>query len=322
MSDDLPRIVGLNGVARAGKDTVAEILVRDFGYEIVSFSDLLNRCLVALNPIVVPGTGARYATLEKLLGYEVAKEIPEVRALLQRMGTEVGRNLIDDDLWVKALFGSLDERGRYAIVNVRFPNEAEGTLDAGGVVWRVERPGYEAAQGHSSDTALDDWFGFEHVIANDGTLEDLRDKVTEIMASYAIQAAAQRERAPVSPIRDSWTSLGWLAEDADLPEGTKFKIRWDEPATLTIKALETSLETIALACGAKVADLLKPAPPLPTPPFGSGASLIPEAARFGTFDLDDVTPYMRAMQDAVNKMVRMAAIPVWVVDIDGTVSRE
>jgi hypothetical protein len=188
-----PSIIGLNGVARSGKDTVAGILHDLYGYEIITdedgasgFSVMLNKALRALDPVVTlerVATGefsqARYADILNAMGYEAAKEIPEVRRLLQAMGTEVGRNLLGADIWVDALFKNLP-REKVAITNVRFPNEYEAVKSRGGVVWRVDRPGFEAANGHISDTALDG-YSFDAHIYNEGTIRDLATKVMRLL---------------------------------------------------------------------------------------------------------------------------------------------
>jgi hypothetical protein len=200
-----PPIIGLNGVARAGKDTVGGILHDLYGYEIKSFSDILNQALIALNPIVVvpwevdvPGLIVaghepytdlyiRYADLAEQVGYEAAKEVPEVRALLQRMGTEVGRDLLGADIWVDALFKRIEPRQKIAIVNVRFPNEYRAVRNMGGEVWRVDRPGYDPAQGHLSDRALEG-YDFDAVILNDGSIRDLANKVMNRMDNPTVRA--------------------------------------------------------------------------------------------------------------------------------------
>lgn len=184
-----PQIIGLNGVARSGKDTLAEILRSLYGYQTASFSDMLNKALIALNPVVLLRPESedqmsehgwtRYATLIEAVGYERAKEVPEVRSLLQRMGTEVGRNLLGQDIWVDALFKNLLGE-KVAITNVRFPNEYDAVKSRGGVVWRVDRPGFEPANDHISDRALDD-YSFDARIYNDGSVRDLADKVMRLM---------------------------------------------------------------------------------------------------------------------------------------------
>lgn len=215
-----PPIIGLNGVARAGKDTVAQILHDLYGYEIFSFSETLNDALVVLNPIVkipweqdVPGLVVvgtrpgdplfiRYADLVNEVGYETAKEIPEVRRLLQTMGTEVGREMFGEDVWVDALFKKIGNR--FAVItNVRFPNEADEVWMRGGVVWKVSRPGYKPALGHLSDTALDA-YRKDALLRNDGTIRDLALQVVQLLSGTV-------ENAPGFTPPVDWMNTGGRA---------------------------------------------------------------------------------------------------------------
>ena len=77
----------------------------------------------------------------------------------------------------------------WIITDVRFPNEAKAIKDRGGVVIRVNRPlerlgnsklpklRHTSITQHPSETALDDYDDFDYVIENDGTVQDLIDKV-------------------------------------------------------------------------------------------------------------------------------------------------
>ena len=199
MSGDLPRIIGLNGVARAGKDTVADILVDLYGYRKASFSDILNKALYTLDRAVGKEAGVyvkregedtrylRYADLVDDLGYEGAKEHTGVRKLLQAMGTEVGRDLLGKNIWVDALFNNLDG-GPVVITNVRFPNEAAAVWLRNGVVWEVTRSGYTPALGHISDTALDA-IKKDAYISNNGTKTDLANRVIDLLFKYSKEHA-------------------------------------------------------------------------------------------------------------------------------------
>ena len=69
----------------------------------------------------------------------------------------------------------------WIITDVRFPNEYDAVKAKGGLILRVNRPGYgtsmlDLATAHPSETALDG-HDFDHVIENDGNLEDLKKKV-------------------------------------------------------------------------------------------------------------------------------------------------
>ena len=97
--------------------------------------------------------------------------------VLQRLGTGV-RAAIDQEFWVKALFNTYSDN--IIIADVRFPNEVEAVKERGGIVFRIERPGAGAGN-HISETALDDYHGFDYIIDNVGTLEDLFNQVKFIV---------------------------------------------------------------------------------------------------------------------------------------------
>lgn len=177
-------VVGLAGYAGAGKDTVGAILIEKYGFERISFADPLRNAVATLNPIVgfedVPGTRGEFSTrlvryneaLDRI-GYTEAKvRYPEVREILQRMGTDVGREQIDPDLWVNLAMKSMDPTKRYVITDMRFPNEAAAVSNAGGLLVRVRRDGYGPVNDHPSETAIDD-VAYDLYIDNNGTLDDL-----------------------------------------------------------------------------------------------------------------------------------------------------
>ena len=176
-------LIGLSGYAQSGKDTAADYLVREGGFGKAAFADLLRSAVEALDPIVAFEPTRRYNDVVSVHGYDEAKALyPEVRRVLQRMGTEVGRNLLGSDIWVKNTINRLSLRSDYMhwiITDVRFPNEYNAILynrGEGGFVVRIERPGVEAINDHPSEHMLDE-FVFDHTIMNDGTPEELGEKL-------------------------------------------------------------------------------------------------------------------------------------------------
>lgn len=82
--------------------------------------------------------------------------------LLQLVGTEIGRERIDPDLWMKLSerrIRELQARGvPWVVTDVRFENELEMVRRLGGVVLRVEAPALTPGtrdHAHPSETALD-----------------------------------------------------------------------------------------------------------------------------------------------------------------------
>jgi hypothetical protein len=191
-------IIGLSGYARSGKDSVADILVEEFGYIRVAFADKLREALYALNPIVSIGVYedfhwdySKNVYVQDVIdeygwdGVKGTEYADEIRRLLQRMGTEAGRNLLGNDIWVDAAFFELTEDKNYVFTDCRFSNEALRVRQYQGKVWRVTRPGVEPANDHISEIGLDNW-PFDAIVLNDRSLEDLKKKV------IALEAVARR----------------------------------------------------------------------------------------------------------------------------------
>lgn len=167
-------VIGLAGYMRSGKSTAAAHLVDVHGFVPVNFADALREALAVLDPIVNPW-GTRYSTVFDRYGYDEAKSAyPEVRRLLQVLGTEVGRNILGADVWVHAWRRRVVALGSASVVaaDVRFPNEARAIRDAGGEVWWIDRPGC-GPSGHASECSIgpDDCDG---VVVNVGDVDDLR----------------------------------------------------------------------------------------------------------------------------------------------------
>ena len=169
-----PRItvIGLSGWARSGKDTVADYLVSNHGYTKFSFATPMREALYKLNPKItineVQSTPIRIGV--DVYDWEGLKErSPDVRGLLQRFGTEVGREMFGEDFWVNYALDSIPDGAKAVIADVRYPNEAEAIKKLNGEVVRIYRNGVEAANSHPSETAMND-YEFDVVIKNAGDL--------------------------------------------------------------------------------------------------------------------------------------------------------
>lgn len=212
-------IIGLSGYARSGKDEAANILVNEYGFTRVAFADKLREVLYALNPVVAftetetialveepiaPGpVKVKFGAAPKTIyvqevidtyGWHSYKESPygpEVRRLLQRLGTESGRQTLWDSIWIDAAFAGLAEDAKVVVTDCRFPNEAQAVRERGGSLWRVNRAGVGPAVGkdgtiHPSETSLDTHH-FDVVLFNDSSLETYQDNVRRAYESRANQ---------------------------------------------------------------------------------------------------------------------------------------
>lgn len=185
-------IIGLSGYAQSGKDTLAKFLIEDYGFTRFAFADALRDTVYALNPVVRfearvsydddPGEQmVRVQDIVDTVGWEQAKTSqPEIRRLLQAMGTEAGRKILGESIWVDTVFRQVQERGldKVVITDCRFPNEAEAVKAQGGFVVRINRPGVRPVNNHPSEVSLDEW-GFDYVVPNNDGLEELHS-----MAKY------------------------------------------------------------------------------------------------------------------------------------------
>jgi hypothetical protein len=189
-------LIGLSGVGGAGKDEVAKVLVAEYGFKQLALATKMKEAALALDPIIdfdVDGHPLRLSDLINEFGPEEAKKHPEVRRTYQRMGTEVGRNTLDEQLWIKLVFALVRDRradSDIVISDVRFVNEAR-YIGARGHVWRITRPGAglegEAAEHISEWELSDDTEGlYDYFLHNDGTLGDLKEKV-----AFALKACGR-----------------------------------------------------------------------------------------------------------------------------------
>lgn len=182
------QIIGLSGYARSGKDEAAKVLVEEFGFTRVAFADKLRDFLYALNPLIIAekmehgGTFPVFSHVQTIIdlygwdGYKETEYGAEVRRLLQRLGTEAGRETMWDSIWIDAAFAGVPEDAKVVVTDCRFPNEAEAIEKRGGRLWRVTRAGVGPANSHPSETSLDT-YPFDVVLFNDGSLEDYHSQI-------------------------------------------------------------------------------------------------------------------------------------------------
>jgi hypothetical protein len=166
------RLLAVCGVARSGKDTAAQALA---DYTPLAFADGVREALLALDPMC--DVASTVSEDVGHVGWELAKGDPEIRRLLQRMGTEAGRNIHGEDCWIRLAerkIAAID--GNVVITDCRFENEAAAVRSWGGLVVRIDRPGTTACNEHASER-LD--FAADATITNDGTIADLHAKVRD-----------------------------------------------------------------------------------------------------------------------------------------------
>jgi hypothetical protein len=176
-------LVGICGKAGAGKDTIADHLIKEYGFERISLADPIKRLVkdvFVLDNDTVYDRIKREEPLDQWNGWSVRK-------LLQFIGTELFREKIDDEIWVKSLWFRIqnNKEKNFVISDVRFKNELDffNNMASKGEFMsiKVVRDGHDGSvgiKGHASEAYdLDAQF----IVTNNGTFRDLYKQVDEIL---------------------------------------------------------------------------------------------------------------------------------------------
>lgn len=179
-------IIGLMGYAQSGKDTVAKILVQEYGFKRIAFADKIRELLYEMDAPVPVGVGFEKHVVGlqnyvDIYGWEVAKQEPVVRSMLQNLGVGA-RTVFNENFWVSEALSEVAPQDKVVVSDVRFLNEVTWIKDFGGHVWRVTRPGVGAVNMHVSETELAN-YKEDVSLVNEGTLEELESLVKSTMES-------------------------------------------------------------------------------------------------------------------------------------------
>ncbi len=189
-----PQLVAFHGKIRHGKSAGADYLISQHGFERVSFADPLKAMLMTL------GVTRSQLYDQKQKEQPCAKlggKTP--RWAMQSLGTEWGRKMIYQDIWVdtakRKMAEAMSHGARLVIDDLRFDNEAEAVRDLGGVVVSVLRPSlvvqvplwrrvWNRFFQHASERGISEHLIDVH-LSNDGALDDFYEKVEAIITRPA-----------------------------------------------------------------------------------------------------------------------------------------
>ena len=211
-------IIAIGGKIASGKNTVCDI-IQDLckkhngpNFEQKAFAGKLKTTASLLTGIPVEKFEDQefkktYLSEEwDFADSDAPDNIMTIRMFLQKLGTDAMRDNLHENVWVNALFAdykptesnwndSLLKHKKenmfypnWILTDMRFPNEMEAVKERGGITIRVQRfkqiseniRVHGTGVPHPSETALDD-AKFDYEIINDGTIEDLIEKVREIL---------------------------------------------------------------------------------------------------------------------------------------------
>lgn len=187
-------IVGVMGRKNAGKDTAATPLLR-YAYTQVNFADPVREMLLAIDPLIVcelfSPAPVRLSLLVAKRGWLYAKnQSQEVRELLQRTGTEGGRMILGERVWVdewERRVGRLAPNVRVIATDVRFPNEAATIRERGGIIVKIDNPRLADNDNHESEQVMATIHP-DAVVVNDRDVCDLQAEFVHVVGEL------QRER--------------------------------------------------------------------------------------------------------------------------------
>ena len=173
-------IIGLMGHQGVGKNFIADLLLKNLPIKntiIIAFADHFKvDCICKHN-----------CDYNKIFG---EKDF-ETRRLLQKVGTEEGRNKFGKNIWINVVetwIKLLNERGveRFIISDVRFVNEADWVKKINGILIKIDAPKrfkkrleketnnnkelINQIKNHKSEIMIDEYKEYDILIKND--LED------------------------------------------------------------------------------------------------------------------------------------------------------
>ncbi len=177
--------IAISGKMGTGKDYIINNIFKPYIEDelkktclIISFADMIKINLMVHHN----------KSLEELYQDKFSHKTPEIRQLLQEEGTEKGRNIYGDDIWIKYLYNwGLLHKSRgidfILIPDLRFKNEYNFLNNLGAIIFRINAPKrneirlrkessndeeYQKIKNHISEIDLDS-IEFENIINNDIT---------------------------------------------------------------------------------------------------------------------------------------------------------
>ena len=173
-------LIGFCGIPDCGKSTAARHLHETRGFAWVNISHPIKAMLRGL----YEWCGLESAEIERRIDGDL-KNIPDPllngktpRYAMQTLGYE-WRNLIHTELFADRWGDRVMTFDNVASDSMRYPNEMPALRRAGGILVEIQRPGLVETTGHPAENQKLDP---DHVIVNDGSIEDLQAKVDELIS--------------------------------------------------------------------------------------------------------------------------------------------
>lgn len=170
-----------------GKSTIAKYLKGQHGYEVLSFASPLLEMIETF----LMHHGLCMEEIDYYCKQAKEQPIPGVgrsyRYLARTLGTEWGRYLVKQTTWLDAFDQKFDRhssRNAICVDDLRFRNELSLLKSRGFTLVKISRKTDRqgSMDNHQSDVELLSFSDWDHEVFNDGTLEQLYEKVNQIIS--------------------------------------------------------------------------------------------------------------------------------------------
>ena len=182
-------IIGLLGHQGTGKNYIAENILPKI------LPNKQTLCVALADHFKITAISKHGADYDKVFG----KKDFETRKLLQRVGTEEGRNVFGPDIWTRTLENWMDiyaSRGieRFIICDLRFKNEIQWARSIGATIIKINAPDryhtrlmqesngdinkYNSIKNHPSERDIDDTDIFDFEVDNSKNTSTLYVELT------------------------------------------------------------------------------------------------------------------------------------------------
>jgi hypothetical protein len=179
-------IIGICGEQGSGKSTAGHILVEEYGFYKIAFADTLKDIVAVMfgwKRELLEGDTEESRIWRETVDEWWCKHLGIIgftpRMALQMIGTNAMRDGFHPEIWVSIVERRLSEYKNVVITDVRFSNEIKMIRKNGGHILRIERDNNNSPI-HKSEL---EWrqSGVNYTLKNDGTMDELREKIGHIL---------------------------------------------------------------------------------------------------------------------------------------------
>lgn len=184
-------LIGVMGRKSAGKDTIAEHLIEEYGFVRYAFADPIKKacqiifgftdeqCWGGLKDTVDEYWNVTPRKVFQLFGtelfqYDMPRHIVELSDMGRRIWVFVFARWYEQQI-------AKNPHIKVVITDIRFPFEAEMVQRLGGTIIKVARVGQIYDDMHASEVEMDE-IPYSYLLENDGTVDDLHLKVDQLFS--------------------------------------------------------------------------------------------------------------------------------------------